>query len=73
MSFWFGSGFIYARLNLNQYVDIGLGKRKGLHADFLLTHSFELRGLPLVAETSCSRVVFRFMFKVKEKQLRFVS
>ena len=24
--FWFGSGFIYARLNLNQY--IGLGKKE---------------------------------------------
>ena len=28
-SVWFGSGFIYARLNLNQY--IGLGKRKAKH------------------------------------------
>lgn len=26
-SCWFGSGFIYARLNLNQY--IGLGKKEG--------------------------------------------
>lgn len=25
-SFWFGSGLIYARLNLNQY--IGLGKKR---------------------------------------------
>lgn len=48
MTFWFGSGFIYARINLNQY--IGLGKREGLLAVFsFLSHSlnteFEHRGM----------------------------
>lgn len=32
--FWFGSGYIYARLNLNQY--IGLGKRNSMRSYYFL-------------------------------------
>ena len=54
---------------------MGLGKRKGLHADFLLTHSFELRWLQSATETGWGGVVFRFVFKAKEKAatIRFVT
>ncbi len=34
-SVWFGSGFIYARINLNQYIE--LSKRKCMSADFFLS------------------------------------
>lgn len=39
-SFWFGSGFIYARLNLNQY--IGLGRRRSVLPYYFLFLSYGL-------------------------------
>ena len=40
MTFWFGSGFIYARLNLNQY--IVPGKRKSILPYYFLFLSYGL-------------------------------
>lgn len=70
---------IYTRLNLNIYVD-GRQKKSILPYYFLflsygLNTEFEHRGRTLAAETSWHGVVFRFVFKAKEKALakRFVS
>ena len=43
MFVWFGSGFIYARLNINQYIDEAMQKENRLGAELGVTFGAEHR------------------------------